>query len=220
MNASRITISTAGEPIPGSSSKLNHRYRNLAIGWRFDNCSIGFTLERWLMKTPSRTRRLFRRTSLNREAGAFKKESRQEEAFFGGTHREPFFRPRPPAGQPKTSTHSSTVNRVQSVHIVNSVKGTVQRQADPLPNFSQGDFDSCGAASIVAAIMINDRQASAGGVPNNSGFLSAANIVLSYYSMHQNEVIAGLQERKRLSQEKATERYSTLRTILMNVREN
>jgi len=172
------------------------------------------------MKTPSTTRRFFRRKSLNREAGIFKKEGRHDEAFFGGTHREPFFRPRQPAAQPGTSTHSSPANRVQSVQIVNSAKETVQRQIDPLPNFSQGDFDSCGAASIVAAIMIQDRQASSAGVPNNSGFLAAANIVLAYYSMHQSEVIAGLETRKRLSHDRATELYWNLRTILMNIREN
>ncbi len=172
---------------------------------RFHNRSIGFTLKRRFMKTPSTTRRFFRRTSLNREAGTFKKEGRHDEAFFGGTHNDPFFRPRQPAVQPKASTHSSPANRVQSVHIVNSAKETVQRQADPLPNFSQGDFDSCGAASVVAAIMIQDRQASTGGVPNNSGFLAAANIVLSYYSMHQSEVIAALEARRRLSHERATD---------------
>src|SRR5947207_1804475 len=172
------------------------------------------------MKTRATTRRFLRRTSLNREAGIFKKEGRSEESFFGGTHHEPFFRPRPPAVHPKTSTHSAPANRVQSVHIANSVKGTVQRQPDPLPNFSQGDFDSCGAASIVAAIMIQDRQASTGGVANNSGFLAAANIVLSYYSMHQSEVIAGLEARKRLSHQQATDLYWNLRTILMSTREN
>jgi hypothetical protein len=98
-----------------------------------------------------------------------------------------------------------------------SVNKEIQRQQDALPNVSQGNFDSCGAASIIAAIMIHDKQLSTI-VPNNSGFIAAANIVLSYFTMHQTTVIAGLVTNKRITNDQAENLYWTLRRQLLRIR--
>lgn len=96
-------------------------------------------------------------------------------------------------------------------------KGNIQRQVDELPNLSQGAYDSCGAASLIAAIMIYDRQRG-GAVPDNTGFVSATNIVLSYYSMHQASIISGLETRRRLDHDTANDLYWELRRLLLQIR--
>lgn len=102
----------------------------------------------------------------------------------------------------------------------NAHGGDIQRQVEALPDVSQGEFDSCGAASLVAAIMIHDRQMSTGDVVNNSGFTAAANTVLAYYSMHPNAIKTGLAERRRITPEAAEEFYNSLRVVLLNARNN
>src|SRR5689334_22141168 len=57
------------------------------------------------------------------------------------------------------------------------------------PSFSQGSFDSCGAASVVSALMIWDKQKSDPSAPNNL-VVNACNILLTYLSNYRSVVIA------------------------------
>jgi hypothetical protein len=96
-------------------------------------------------------------------------------------------------------------------------KEEIKRQSDLLPIVSQGSFDSCGAASIVAAIMIHDKQLSSGG-PGNSGFIAAANIVLSYFTVNRESVISGLATGRKISSEQAEKLFDYLKAELLRMR--
>ena len=63
------------------------------------------------------------------------------------------------------------------------------------PSFSQGSFDSCGAASVVSALMIWDKQKADPSAPNNL-IVNACNILLTYLSNYRSVVIAKLEKLK------------------------
>lgn len=63
------------------------------------------------------------------------------------------------------------------------------------PGFSQGGFDSCGAASVVSALMIWDKQNNDPSAPNNL-VVNACNILLTHLSNYRTTVIAKLEKLK------------------------
>jgi hypothetical protein len=86
-----------------------------------------------------------------------------------------------------------------------------------MPKVSQGSFDTCGAASLVAAIMIHDKQLSTT-VPDNSGFVAASNIVLSYFTMNRESIISGLAASRKIPDEQAEKLFDYLRGELLRMR--
>ena len=91
----------------------------------------------------------------------------------------------------------------------------IRRKGDPFPKASQGDLQSCGAASIVAAIMIHDKEAN-----SNSGFIGACNIVLSYYSKHHKAITDHLEKGGKTSNDDAEKFYGGMLTALLTARDN
>lgn len=71
-----------------------------------------------------------------------------------------------------------------------SGQAVLARQADPLlPGFSQGEYDSCGAASLVTALMIWDRQRKDPGAPNDL-LVKACNLVLGRMDTSRSALVA------------------------------
>ncbi|HOS73596.1 MAG TPA: DUF4157 domain-containing protein, partial [Bacteroidales bacterium] len=97
-------------------------------------------------------------------------------------------------------------------------KEASNRQSDLMPEVSQGSFDTCGAASLVAAIMIHDKQLSTSSVPDNSGFIAAANIVLSYFTMNRESVISGLAAGRKIPAEQAEKIFDFIKNELLRMR--
>jgi hypothetical protein len=65
-----------------------------------------------------------------------------------------------------------------------------QTKAQEFPGFSQGDFVTCGAASLVSAIMIADRERQDANTPNRL-LVAACNTVLVYLDDHKNALVQG-----------------------------
>ena len=97
----------------------------------------------------------------------------------------------------------------------NSMQERIHRSpvSADIPNFSQVG-DSCGAASLVAAILAWDRQQSP---VTNSAFITASNITLSYLSMHHTGVVERLKAQNISDPEK---QYNNLVLTLTNGRDN
>jgi hypothetical protein len=96
-------------------------------------------------------------------------------------------------------------------------KEVINRQSDLMPEVSQGSFNTCGASSLVAAIMIHDKQLSTT-VPDNSGFVAAANIVLSYFTMNRESIISGLASGRKIPAEQAEKLFDYLKSELLRMR--
>jgi len=96
-------------------------------------------------------------------------------------------------------------------------KEVINRQSDLMPKVSQGSFDTCGAASLVAAIMIHDKQLSTT-VPDNSGFVAATNVVLSYFTMNRESVISGLASARKVHAEEAEKIFDIIVAELLRMR--
>jgi Domain of unknown function (DUF4157) len=74
--------------------------------------------------------------------------------------------------------------------IASSAKPLLQKDDDPtpLPGFSQGTYDSCGAASVVTALMIWDRERKDKSTPNEL-LVTACNLVLTYLVNYRGKTI-------------------------------
>ena len=68
-------------------------------------------------------------------------------------------------------------------------------KADEFPGFSQADYVTCGAASLISALMIWDRERKNPGAPN-SLLVTACNTVLVYLDDHRSTVVANLDKFK------------------------
>jgi len=89
----------------------------------------------------------------------------------------------------------------------------IQRAADEFPGFSQGDAVTCGAASLVSALMIWGRERKSPTAPNDM-VVTAANIILTHMDDHKNALIQSMTARK----EKIA--YDTLFTELTRIRDD
>ena len=68
-------------------------------------------------------------------------------------------------------------------------------RADEFPGFSQGDYVTCGAASLISALMIWDRERKSAAAPN-SLLVTACNTVLVYLDDHRSTVVSNMDKFK------------------------
>jgi hypothetical protein len=87
-----------------------------------------------------------------------------------------------------------------------------QPKASEFPGFSQQDFVTCGAASLVSAIMIWDRERKDPGAPNKL-LIAACNAVLVYLDDNKNEVVKRLDA---IKYQGSTGQGQTFYTLLRN----
>jgi Domain of unknown function (DUF4157) len=81
-------------------------------------------------------------------------------------------------------------SNITSPKIARSVNPLLQKDDSPtpLPGFSQGTYDSCGAASVVTALMIWDRERKDKSTPNEL-LVTACNLVLTYMVNYRAKTI-------------------------------
>lgn len=94
----------------------------------------------------------------------------------------------------------------------------VEFQLDPaaLPGFNQGQYASCGAASIVTALVVWDRENKDPTAPNNL-VVTACDIALVYMDDHKQQLIATWDAKH---PGKGTSLYETLFAVTTKVRDN
>lgn len=73
--------------------------------------------------------------------------------------------------------------------IAQSATPVLQRKASEFPGFSQGVYNTCGAASVVSALMIWDKEKKDPAAPNNL-LVTACNILLIHLDDHKSSLIA------------------------------
>lgn len=92
--------------------------------------------------------------------------------------------------------------------IARTLKPLLQKDdsSTPLPGFSQGSYDSCGAASVVTALMIWDRERKDKSTPNEL-LVTACNLVLTYMVNYRSKTIKEWTDQ---GKKDAETRYQTL----------
>jgi Domain of unknown function (DUF4157) len=114
--------------------------------------------------------------------------------------------------------NTSSFSKIASPFIARQSQQLLQKEdsSTSLPGFSQGYYDSCGAASVVTALMIWDRERKDKSTPNEL-LVTACNLILAYMFGHRTSIISGW---KAKGQSNAETRYKAIDDSITVVRDS